>query len=436
MISKTKLIVKLFAVFVVIGVIMYFLYPNLFDRQNIQTEKFKKIIEFQKLDIQRAITNQEYYEYEHGLNSPTFNPKDGRLLYAAGDLFALPKIYSLDVNTQQRQELSNSFGFISQVIWSPDYNYAIIQMNNLKYELGKEKSDFLINDAPDGASTFWLYDKNKDKIMYLDWKIQSVSWSPQGDRIAYIYQKDKKHYALYTSNPDGLEAKKIIDLKGEGTEYFKDITVANPEDNYIYYWDGGLVWSPLGNNIVYWGKSSPGLVLVSLDGNEKILKQTESVNGVRWSPNGTIILYSAQQTKDAKVSLVLMDAGNGFKEQIIDDESEFNMPRCVWSKKDDTVVYCLSLAELGNKFYKINLDKKEIAGLIDLDEYESYGLFKKDSLFLTWVKDKNDKEFLLQEKKRKITDVFLDPKEEKLYFNFFDVLYAIDLNKKAQNKVK
>ncbi|MCX6789892.1 MAG: DPP IV N-terminal domain-containing protein [Candidatus Gribaldobacteria bacterium] len=434
MIQKNKLIVKLFIIFIAIsvGVILYFLYPDLFKKQNIQVEKVEKSIEFQKLDIQRVITNQKYYEYTHGVNSPIFNSKNEKLLYTAGDLFSLPKIYSLDISSQQRQELSNSFGFVSQVIWSPDYNYAIIEMSNLKYELGVEQSVFLVKDAPDGVSTFWFYDLSNNKTIYLDWKMQAVSWSPQGDKIAYIYQEDKKHYTLYTSNPDGSQAKKIIDLRGEGTEYFKDIAVANQEDNYLYYWDGGLAWSPLGNDIIYWGKGSPGLILVGLDGNEKILKQAELVDGAQWSPDGNLILYSVQQTKDAKVILALMNASDNFKEQVVDDKLEFNVPRCVWSKKDAEVVYCLSLAELGNKFYKINLNKKEITGLIDLDKYESRELFSRDSLSLAWVKDKNDKGFLLQEKKRKITYIFLDPKEEKLYFKFFDILYAINLKEKVQ----
>lgn len=91
---------------------------------------------------------------------------------------------------------SQHFKNIEEAIWSPNKDKIIIRMlaeENIKTQ---------------------IYDFNLQTLSSLDNNIKSLSWSPDGQKIAYVLNSNNS-FSLYISAPDGSNPEKIIDLLNE-----------------------------------------------------------------------------------------------------------------------------------------------------------------------------------------------------------------------------
>lgn len=124
----------------------------------------------------------------------------------------------------------------------------------------------------------------------------SPAISPQGDKIAFITNRNF-YFDVYLMNAiDGKIIKKLVE--GNRSPDFEELNILTP----------GLTWSPDGNRIALSAKSSgyDVLYLINID-NEK--RQTlpiklEAIHSVSWSNNGKYLAFIGQNKKQSDVYLI------------------------------------------------------------------------------------------------------------------------------------
>lgn len=392
-------------------------------------------ITFQKLPVHVVIPETINFSSKTKILSPIFDVQKKEIKFGApGKSTDRKQIYTYQLKHQSVLPISPPLSpFVSESIWAPMENKAIIRMGNLKYELYRGYGGaFLVQEAPDGVDTYWLYDWSKQTSpQFIDWKIQAVSWSPSGEKIAYIYQEKPRQYGLFIAHPDGSHAEKIANITGEGSQYkFRG------DQNIIQLWDGSLSWSPKDNYIAFWHRFPGQLTIVDLEGNEKFsfMSKEIEIESMLWSPDGSSLLYSKilKQAKDNYELrlLAFVPPEDKIEEKLINNTLSIPASKCAWSILHQNLLYCSSLKEYGNKFYMIDIATKQVTPLVDLEAYHD-GLFPDEDLFLSYTYASKDALYIQQRKEQlrreKIENLFLDLGDKRLYFTFFGVLYAIDL---------
>ncbi|MDO8548582.1 MAG: peptidase MA family metallohydrolase, partial [Ignavibacteria bacterium] len=146
--------------------------------------------------------------------------------------------------------------------------------------------DIAIRKDPDEFSKR-LTDHREDGGFYNT----SPAISPQGDKIAFISNRDYYFDVYLMDAIDGKIIKKLIE--GNRTPDFEELNILTP----------GLSWSPNGDKIVLSAKSSGYDVVYIIDVEEEdkeILPiKMSGIKSVTWSPDGDKIVFIGQTTEES-----------------------------------------------------------------------------------------------------------------------------------------
>ncbi|MBZ0199283.1 MAG: biopolymer transporter Tol, partial [Ignavibacteriaceae bacterium] len=130
----------------------------------------------------------------------------------------------------------------------------------------------------------------------------SPAISPQGDKIAFISNRDY-YFDVYIMNAtDGKIIKKLV--KGNRTNNFEELNILTP----------GLSWSPDGTRIALSAKSGGYDVIYLIDVDtedyEVLPVQLDAIESVMWSPDGKNIAFIGQTPRQSDIYLFNLDEKN------------------------------------------------------------------------------------------------------------------------------
>ncbi len=151
----------------------------------------------------RVLTNYQSLDIE-----PTWSPDGSKIAftssrdsyYGSGDeKVTILNIYTVDIQTLQQMQLTDTQAWDSSPSWSPDGKKIVFQSsrdgNNEIYIMGADgtgQSNLTRNAASD----------------------VSPAWSPDGSKIAFVSDRDGDE-DIYIMDADGLNPVKLLDLSGE-----------------------------------------------------------------------------------------------------------------------------------------------------------------------------------------------------------------------------
>jgi Tol biopolymer transport system component len=176
--------------------------------------------------------------------------------------------------------------------WSPDGNkIAFMSTEDGKPEI------YVIN--ADGTDKKQLTNtKPVDDFFGLQYP-NYPSWSPDGKKIVYVSrpQPDHKTPELYVIDTDGTNPTRLTQSKVV-------------PDSWIIVGLGPVAWSPDGKKIVYAAIKDDrlGIHVINADGTNPVSLATANGSCASWSPDGKRIVFMSQEAGDKPSGIRLMDA--------------------------------------------------------------------------------------------------------------------------------
>jgi Tol biopolymer transport system component len=140
-----------------------------------------------------------------------------------------------------------------------------------------------------------LTDHTKDGGFYNT----SPSISPQGDKVAFISNRDDYFDVFIMNAIDGSTVDKIVD--GQRTADFEELHLLTP----------GMSWSPDGTKLVLATKSGEQDAIFIIDvksgKEEKILLNLDGIFSVDWSPNGNMLVFTGDEKQQSDIYTYNLD---------------------------------------------------------------------------------------------------------------------------------
>lgn len=202
----------------------------------------------------------------------------------------------------------------------------------------------------------------------------SPAISPQGDKIAFLSNRDY-YFDVYLMNAlDGKIIKKLVE--GNRSADFEELNIVTP----------GLSWSPDGKKIALSAKSGGYDVIYLIDieseDRETIELKLEGVKSVTWSPDGKYIAFVGHTPIQSDIFLINIETNDLIN--LTDDVFTDNDP--AWSQDGETIYFSSDRSDRINNeilvdnfkiynhnysqsdIYAISFDTKEITRITDLPE--------------------------------------------------------------------
>jgi len=155
----------------------------------------------------------------------------------------------------------------------------------------------------------------------------SPAISPQGDKIAFISNRDYYFDVYLMDANDGKIIKKLVE--GNRTPDFEELNILTP----------GLSWSPDGSKIVLSAKSSGYDVVYIIDVEsedvETIPFKLDGIKSVTWSPDNNKIVFIGQSTKQSDIYIFRLDTKE--LKNLTDDIFSDDDP--AWSPDGSTIYF-------------------------------------------------------------------------------------------------
>ena len=155
----------------------------------------------------------------------------------------------------------------------------------------------------------------------------SPAISPQGDKIAFISNRDYYFDVFIMDATDGKIIKKLV--KGNRTSDFEELNIITP----------GLTWSPDGKKIALSAKSNGYDVIYIIDveseDKETLPVRLDGIKSVNWSPDGKYLAFVGHTAKQSDIYIV--DVNTFETKNLTDDIFTDNDPS--WSRDGKTVYF-------------------------------------------------------------------------------------------------
>jgi len=144
-----------------------------------------------------------------------------------------------------------------------------------------------------------------------------ITFAPSGDRFAYVLSQSSKGEAYI----------KVADLSGN----VLDIVARRPQPQFFALYPGGPAWSPDGKLLAYGCGSSAAreqmylfVVDVQSKQEQKLTSQSwKDIGRVTWVGDGTGVVFSARDEKDAARQLWFVSYPNGESHKLTNDLDDY-----------------------------------------------------------------------------------------------------------------
>jgi WD40 repeat protein len=197
-----------------------------------------------------------------------------------------------------------------------------------------------------------LTDHKKDGGFYNT----SPALSPQGDRVAFISNRNDFFDVFLMNASDGTIIRKLVD--GQQTADLEELHLLTP----------GISWSPDGKRIALAVKAGEEDAILLIDveegDQEKLLFGLEGIFSVRWSPDGSRIAFVGNTARQSDI--YVYDLGTRALSKLTNDI--FSDADPAWSPDSRTVYF---VSDRGAAI-------REPAGVLTRDQYAQMDLFSVD----------------------------------------------------------
>ncbi len=250
--------------------------------------------------------------------------------------------------------------------------------------------DIAIRKDPDEFAKR-LTDHNKDGGSYN----VSPALSPQGDKIAFLSNRDYYFDVYILSTIDGKLIKKVVE--GNRTTDFEEL-------NFLY---PGLTWSPDGTKIALSAKRGGYDVIYVIDveseDKEDLPVQLDAIRSVTWSPDGRYLAFVGHTAVQSDIYLFDFET----KETINLSNDIFTDDDPSWTADSKNVLFVsdrqdqLSAYALPDSFkiyrhnyeqrdiYSINIESKKVQRITDTPSDESSPVASPDGSQIFFISDAN-----------------------------------------------
>jgi Tol biopolymer transport system component len=223
-------------------------------------------------------------------------------------------------------------------------------------------------------------------------------WSPDGERIAFVSDRDGGNWEVYVMNADGSKQIRLTH-----TPVDEDFCSWSPNGERIAYTTGSFntdnpsiwvmdadgsahrrlaegswpSWSPDGERIVYasghW--KDPRISVMNADGSEQRTFDIRGASEPAWSPDGERIAYVGdvgpdKETWDDEEIFVINSDGSG-QTRLTDISGNDHWPP-TWSPDSTRIAFTSDGTEQVGEIYVMNADGSGLTRLTDAPAYDAF----------------------------------------------------------------
>jgi Tol biopolymer transport system component len=224
----------------------------------------------------------------------------------------------------------------------------------------------------------------------------SPTISPQGDRIAFISNRDDYFDVFIMNTIDGTIEKKLI--KGQRTADFEELHLLTP----------GMSWSPDGNRIALATKSGEhdAIIIVDVNSNDenKIAFELDGIFSVDWSPQGNKLAFVGNQNQQSDIYIYNLETHDlvNLTNDIFSDADPswsadgksvyFSSDRTDYLRRED-IPASLKMQSYHNRqhdLYNVEVESGTVRRTTDFDHSdESSPVAAADGKHLLFISDRN-----------------------------------------------
>ena len=173
----------------------------------------------------------------------------------------------------------------------------LIQMHTVENSYASREGKIAFSSIGDTSSDIFVMDRlgrNQRQVTTDPANDQNPTWSPDGEKIAFVSSRNKGHFQIW-----------VIDTDGK-----------NPVRLTHGFLDNNPAWSPDGKTIAYQSRSQ--VYIIDVDGNNN--RKLTNKGGINpcWSPGGTRIAFVSKRHGDT-YQIYVMDSDGQNQTQLTHD---------------------------------------------------------------------------------------------------------------------